>query len=78
MSMENYGEIISTGKLLIRLWKSYQQSHLVAKQENLEKEMMNLAFKVSLFILRSEFLHSVKSYDMGPTALLPVGGKVCC
>jgi hypothetical protein len=33
MSMENYGEIISTGKLLIRLWKSYQQSHLVAKQE---------------------------------------------
>jgi hypothetical protein len=25
------------------LWQSYQQSHLVAKQEELSKEIMNLA-----------------------------------
>jgi hypothetical protein len=39
------------------------------------KEIMNLAFEVSLFILRNEFLHAVKSYGMGLTALLPPEGK---
>jgi hypothetical protein len=37
----------------------------------LAKEMMNLAFEMSLFILRSDFLHAVKSYDMRPAAFLP-------
>jgi hypothetical protein len=44
MNMENHGGIVSTGKtpdLSIRaLWQSYQQSHLVAKQEELTKEIM--------------------------------------
>jgi hypothetical protein len=30
---------------------------------------MNLASEAPLFILRSDFLHTVKSYDMGVTAL---------
>jgi hypothetical protein len=33
--------------------------------------------EVSLFILRSDFLHAVKSYDVGPTALLPLRRKAC-
>jgi hypothetical protein len=32
---------------------------------------MNLAFEISLFILLSDFLHAVKTCDMGPTALFP-------
>jgi hypothetical protein len=47
-------------------------------RRNLVKEMMNLAFKVSLFILESDILHVAKSYDMGLTALLPLRRKVCC
>jgi len=55
--MENHGGMISTGETpdssTRALWKSYQQSHLVAKQEELAKEMMNLA-------LRSIFVHTSK------------------
>jgi hypothetical protein len=39
------------------LWPSYQQNNLAAKEENLVKEMMNLAVEVSLFILRSVFTY---------------------
>jgi hypothetical protein len=34
------------------LWQSYQQNHLVVKQEKLEKEMMNFALRNISFILR--------------------------
>jgi hypothetical protein len=40
--------------------------------------MMNLAFEVYLFILRSEFLHAVKSYDLGLAALLLPRMKGSC
>jgi hypothetical protein len=46
-------------------------SHLLANLRILVQEMMNLAFEVV-------FLNAVKSYDMGPTALLPFRRKVCC
>jgi hypothetical protein len=42
---------INRGKLLIRpaeLWLSYQQIHLVARHKEMAKEMMNLAYKISL------------------------------
>jgi hypothetical protein len=46
--MENNGGMIFTGEnpdLPTRaLWKSYKHSYLVAKQEDLAKEMMNLSF----------------------------------
>jgi hypothetical protein len=45
-------------------------SHIVANHVNLETEMICLAFEVSLFIPRSNFLHVVNTYSMGPTALL--------
>jgi hypothetical protein len=32
----------------------------------LAKEMINVAFEVSLFILQSDFLYAIKSYNMGP------------
>jgi hypothetical protein len=41
------------------------------------KGMMNLVFQSVLFILASDFLHAIKSYDMG-LALLPLQRKVCC
>jgi hypothetical protein len=45
--MENCGGMILTGKtpdLSIRaLWQSYHQNHLVAKQEELEKEIMKFS-----------------------------------
>jgi hypothetical protein len=52
------------------LWHSYQQSG--SKQEEWVKGMKILSCKVFLFILTSDFLHAVKSYDMGPPALLPL------
>jgi hypothetical protein len=39
------------------------------------EELMNFAFEISLFVLPSDFLHAVKSYDMGPEALIPVRRK---
>jgi hypothetical protein len=41
-------------------WQSYKHEHLVAKQEELAKEIMNLAFEVSLSILRSDFFACCK------------------
>jgi hypothetical protein len=41
-------------------------------------EIINLAFKISLFILQTDFLHATKSYNMEPMALLPLRRKECC
>jgi hypothetical protein len=38
---------------------------------------MNLAFEIPLVILRSNFLHAVKYYDMGSTALLLLRRMAC-
>jgi hypothetical protein len=51
--------IIQTGKTLDSstraLWQYYQQSHLVANQEKVAKEMMN-------FLLRNIFIHTSKGF----------------
>jgi hypothetical protein len=39
---------------------------------------MNLAFEEYLLTLRRDFEHAVKSYGMGPTALLPLRREACC
>jgi hypothetical protein len=64
-------------KLLIRVWQSCHQSHLVADQEELGKELTNLAFEVGYLCSYFEmiFLHIVKSYDTGPRALFPFRRK---
>jgi hypothetical protein len=54
--MQNYGGMILTGQLLIRTSKLYENPtsrQLVAKEEKLAKEIMNL-------ILRSTFSHTSK------------------
>jgi hypothetical protein len=53
--------------------KSYKHSHLLAKQEELAKKTENFALRIIFFILRK-----VKSYDMGPTDLVPLRRKACC
>jgi hypothetical protein len=42
------------------------------------KVVINLAFELSLFLLRSDFffLHFVKTDDIGPTALLSLRRKL--
>jgi hypothetical protein len=56
MSMDNHGEMMSRGETpdssTTALWQSYQQSYLVI-QEELEKEIMNLALR-SIFVNRSK------------------------
>jgi hypothetical protein len=47
------------------LWKSYQQSHLVANQEELGKENYGFCLQNLSFIF-TEFLNILKSYNMGP------------
>jgi hypothetical protein len=42
------------------------------------KGMRNWPCEVFLFILASDFSHSIKSYNMGPPALLPLQTKACC
>jgi hypothetical protein len=42
------------------------------------KEMMNSACVTSLFTLRKDFLHDIKSYSMGPAVLLPLRRKGLC
>jgi hypothetical protein len=37
----------------------------------MDKRSEDLALQAFLFTLASDFLHAVKSYDMGPLALLP-------
>jgi hypothetical protein len=52
MSTENYGGMYCQGKTLDSstrvFWQSYQHSHLVARQEEVAKEMMNFALRISL------------------------------
>jgi hypothetical protein len=71
MSVENHGGMKwteETPHLTIRaFWQSYQQSS-GSKQEEWVKGMMIVA--LILFILASDILHAIKSYDMGPPALL--------
>jgi hypothetical protein len=56
----------------------YQQSHIVAKQEDLVKGMINLALRnVFLKIFSKYFIHVLKSYDMGLMALFPLRRKAC-
>jgi hypothetical protein len=38
----------------------------------------HFAYPIHYFDTSTDLLHAVKSYDMGPTALLPVRRKVCC
>jgi hypothetical protein len=59
------------------VWQSYRQIHLVAKQEEVTKEM-NIALRSISFILRRALQNAAKSYDMGSTALLPLWRKACC
>jgi hypothetical protein len=49
-----------------------------SKQEEWAKGMSIWPCKVFLFILQVIFLHTVKSYNMGPPALLLLRSKVCC
>jgi hypothetical protein len=46
--------------------------------KNLAKKIINLAFEVALFILRSDILHAVKSFGMRPLASLPLWRRACC
>jgi hypothetical protein len=52
MSMDNHGGMSSirenTDSSTRALWQSYQQSNLVAKQEKLAKEMMNITYEIFL------------------------------
>jgi hypothetical protein len=67
--------------LLIRppkLCGSPTSSHLVANQEELGEENYEFSLR-SIFVHTSKwFLNALKSYDMGPTALLLLRRKVCC
>jgi hypothetical protein len=81
MSMENHGGMISTGE---DSWFVHQSSGnptsswLVAKEEELAKEILDFAVRIISFILRRVHWHTVKSYHMGLPALLLLRRKVCC
>jgi hypothetical protein len=51
-------------------WKSYQQRHLVARRRNWRKEWEFSLAKYFCSHFPSDFLHAVKSYDMGREGLL--------
>jgi hypothetical protein len=57
------------------LWQSYPQSHLVESGRNGRRKSWIWPWVAFLFILASDFLNSVKSYHMGPLALLPFQRK---
>jgi hypothetical protein len=81
MNLENQGGMISTGELLIRppeLSGNPKSSRLVASQEEFGEGNDEFSLPVSLFMLPEQFLHAVKFYDMGKTALLPLRRKRCC
>jgi hypothetical protein len=68
-------------KLLIRppkLSVKPTSSHLIARLEELQKEIIYFALLNISFIFRRILQHSVKFYDMGPTAILPLWRKACC
>jgi hypothetical protein len=45
---------------------------------NLATNIREFCLHVYLFMPRSILYHTIKSYDMGPPALLPIRRKVCC
>jgi hypothetical protein len=75
-STENQGGLMSVEETpdscTRALWQSYHHSHLVASRRYVPRERLILPSKASSFIFVSDFLHAVISYDMGPTALLPL------
>jgi hypothetical protein len=60
------------------LLQSFQQNHLVANQEEFGKGNYEFSLKVFLFVLQSDFLHTVKCYNMGLMALLALQRKAYC
>jgi hypothetical protein len=88
MSMGSHGGMVTTnygGKLSAEencfvqqsCLAFYQQSHLAAGWGTGEGNSI-WPCEVFLFILASDFLHAVKSYDTGPSVLLPLRMKACC
>jgi hypothetical protein len=65
-------------------WLVHQSSLSVLLAESYGGKWSNWRKKWELYLasisftLASGFLHAVKSYDMGPPALLPTLRKVCC
>jgi hypothetical protein len=81
MGMENHGGVMAArGKQLIRppeLCGSLNKlSSSIAGEY--EKEIMNLAVRSTFVRTKKGFLHAVKSYNMRPTALLPLRRNACC
>jgi hypothetical protein len=83
MSLKNCGGLLTTED---NSWFSHQNSLAIlpaepsgSKQEKRAKNIFDLALR-SIFCsyLSSNFSHGVQSYDMGPTALLPLQRKACC
>jgi hypothetical protein len=60
------------------LWQSYQLSYLAANREDMEEWNDGHLSAKYFFHTRGVLLHTVKSYDMRPTPLLPLRRKVCC
>jgi hypothetical protein len=79
MTMWNHGGIISAGEdpdsCTTFLWQSFQQCHLVAKLEELAKEIMNLAYEICH--ISKGFLTCRKTLLHGLTALLTIRRKAC-
>jgi hypothetical protein len=59
-------------------WNAVDRGNLVATRRNGQRKWRILALQSFLLILASDFWNAVKSYDMGPTALLPIRRKACC
>jgi hypothetical protein len=77
--VEPWWNNIDRGIFLIRppeLSSNPNSSHLVANEEELEKEIMNLAFEVPSVMLRSDFFHAVKSYMGGDSGFTSTSKKV--
>jgi hypothetical protein len=53
------------------VWQSYQWSHLVAGRRNEQRQWWIWPCEVFLFILASDFLHVIISYDLRPPPVLP-------
>jgi hypothetical protein len=78
MSMENHGGMILTGSS--SKLSGNPTTRVIQEQirRNWQRKWRIWPSEISLFILRRILKHSVKSFDMGPTALHPLRRKVCC
>jgi hypothetical protein len=56
-------------------WQSYQQRH-VERVGGMDEGVIILHIQYLWYVNRS--FYAVKSYDLGPLALLPTRRKVCC